>query len=150
MAKVTACAAPESSLLAEFGGPEDYTDCFYRDVPGEVSLPEFIERFYCSTAFLPEQLILKVLRTPVSSADVRALASGEADRFGAWKVVGPRGAEVLLESKDTNTASWFCVEPRDRRTCLYFGSWVGGIDQSGWRSMLGVHVWYSKLLLGGV
>ena len=102
MAKVTACAAPESSLLAEFGGPEDYTDCFYRDVPGEVSLPEFIERFYCSTAFLPEQLILKVLRTPASSADVRALASGEADRFGAWKVVGRRGG------------ARFCWNPRTR------------------------------------
>ncbi|EAQ28823.1 hypothetical protein NAP1_14528 [Erythrobacter sp. NAP1] len=162
MSTVTACDVPEGSLLAQFGGPEDYRDCFWRDVAGEVTLAQFIERFYSSTAFLPERLILKALRTPASSADIRALAKGETDRFGAWRLVerrearsssgavGRENAQVLLESKDTNTASWFCVEPREGGTRLYFGSWVGGIDQSGWRAMLAAHVWYSRVLLGGV
>ena len=171
MAKVTACDVPEGSLLAGFGGPEDYRDCFYRDVPGEVSLSEFIERFYRSAAFLPERLVLRVLGTPASSADARAVARGEAERFGAWEMVERRSqSEALLHSKDTNTASWFKVEPVDGRsrpssssgceaqpqaepigqTRLYFGSWVGGIDKSGWRSMLRAHVWYSRWLLGGV
>ncbi|WP_234033139.1 hypothetical protein [Erythrobacter rubeus] len=186
---------PPGSLLAAFGGPEDYRDCFIRDVPnvdgGEVSLAQFIERFYSSTAFLPERLILKALGTPASRADIRALARGETDRFGAWRVVerrdhnaggevaehGPAGSasptgrpqarkgrgnrsaealrktrleEILLESKDTNTASWFAVEPRKDGTRLYFGSWVGGIDQSGWRGLMHAHVWYSRVLLGGV
>lgn len=162
MTRATACDVPEGSLLAGFGGPADYRDCFMREVAGDVSLGEFIERFYLSTAFLPERLILNALGTPAGGADVRALASGKADRFGAWKVVGRRdarsgsaavareNAEILMESKDTNTASWFCVEPLEVNTRLLFGSWVGGIDQSGWRVMLGVHVWYSKLLLGAV
>jgi hypothetical protein len=70
--------------------------------------------------------------------------------------------EILLEAGRTNTASWFAVEPRGSgarpsssseavgQTRLFFGSWVGGIEQSGWRVMLRAHVWYSKLLLGGV
>ncbi|MBV7265276.1 hypothetical protein [Erythrobacter ani] len=166
MAKVIACKVPEGSLLAQFGGPGDYRDCFVRDVPNiegrEVTLARFIERFYCSMAFLPERLILKALGTPASRADARALARGEMERFGAWKLVerqdarsssgavARKNAQALLESKDTNTASWFCVEPREGGTRLYFGSWVGGIDQSGWRAMLAAHVWYSRMLLGGI
>ncbi|AWW73496.1 hypothetical protein CD351_03525 [Erythrobacter sp. KY5] len=162
MSKVTACDVPEGSLLAQFGDASDYRDCFWRDVPGEVTLAQLIERFYSSMAFLPERLILKALRTPAGRADIRALASGETDRFGAWKLVERRearsssgsvaqtNAQVLLESKDTSTASWFCVEPMGGGSRLYFGSWVGGIDQSGWRAVLSAHVWYSRVLLGGV
>ena len=202
---VNACDVPEGSLLAEFGGPQDYRDCFYRDVPGEVSLPQFIERFYCSAAFRPERAVLRLLGTPAREADARALARGESDRFGAWKLVerrsangsglvaehGPTGSaraeaksktqlakghlqgrpqaregrgkrsEALLHSKDTNTASWFAIEPLQSssskaigqtktRTRLLFGSWVGNLEQSGWRSLQAAHVWYSKVLLGGV
>ncbi|QFT76645.1 hypothetical protein [Erythrobacter sp. THAF29] len=162
VAKVTACDVPEGSLLAEFGGPEDYTDCFYRDVPGEVTLPEFIERFYRSTAFLPERLVLRAIGSNASPADARAVARGEAERFGVWRVVERRETQALLESKSTNTASWFAVEALGEgtrpsssseavgQTRLYFGSWVGNLDQSGWRSMLRAHVWYSRWLLGGV
>ncbi|MEO1189250.1 MAG: hypothetical protein AAFW60_09255 [Pseudomonadota bacterium] len=195
MAKVTACDVPEGSLLAEFGGPGDYRDCFMREVPNtngrDVSLADFIERFYGSAAFLPERGLLKLLGTRASRADARALARGEADRFGAWKLVerrehnvedevaehGPEGSaratarpqaregrgnrsadalrkkrltEILLHSKDTNTASWFAVEPLQGGSRLLFGSWVGGIEQSGWRAMLRAHVWYSKVLLGAV
>ena len=141
MATVTARAVPKGSLLAEFGGPEDYRDCFIRDVPGEVSLAEFIERFYCSLAFLPERLVLRLITGRSSSEDASAVARGEADRFGAWKLVERSGDQALLESKGTNTASWFMVESIGEGTRLYFGSWVGNLDQSGWKSMLRPHVW---------
>ena len=154
MATVTARAVPEGSLLAEFGGPEDYRDCFTRDVPNTdgraVSLPDYIERFYCSIAFQPERMVLGLLTGHSSSEDARAVARGEADRFGAWKLVERRETEALLESKGTNTASWFMVEPLANGTRLYFGSWVGNLDQSGWKAMLRPHVWYSRLLLGAV
>ena len=154
MAKVTPCDVPEGSLLAGFGGPEDYRDCFYRDVPNidgrAVSLSDYLERFYCSAAFRPERLALGLVGHGASNADAKALARGEADGIALWKVVERRDTEALLEAGRTNTASWFAVEPRGDRTRLLFGSWVRGIEDSGWRVMLNAHVWYSKLLLGSV
>ena len=154
MAKVTPCDVPEGSLLAGFGGPEDYRDCFYRDVPNidgrAVSLSEYLERFYCSAAFRPERLALGLVGHGASNADAKALARGEADGIALWKVVERRDTEALLEAGRTNTASWFAVEPRGESTRLLFGSWVRGIEDSGWRVMLNAHVWYSKLLLGSV
>ncbi len=149
MARVESTDLPEDSLLARFGGAADYRDCFVRVEPGTVSLEDYIERFYCSGAFAPERVILKLLGTPASSADARALARGDVDRFGAWRVVERRENEILLESKDTGTASWFRVQPNGNDTHLYFGSWVGNITQSGWKAAMRAHVWYSRFLLGG-
>lgn len=153
MARVSACEVPEGSLLAQYGGPGDYRDCFCREVPGEVTLGKYIERFYSSMAFAPERMILSLIGRAKgwdASADaIRALARGEADRFAAWEVVERTPDQILLLSKDTNTASWLSVEPTSAGIRLLFGSWVGGIDQSGWRVMLAPHVWYSRVLLGG-
>jgi len=77
-------------------------------------------------------------------------ARGETDRFGAWEVVERKGSEILALSKDTNTASWFAIEPLDTGTRLKFGSWVGSIGESGWKALLRPHVWYSRQLLAGV
>ncbi|MEM7701586.1 MAG: hypothetical protein AAF251_06575 [Pseudomonadota bacterium] len=155
MSAVIECDVPEGSLLATFGGPADYRDCFYRDVTGAVALPDFIERFYCSGAFLPERMILRVIAGPSTRADARAFALGQADRFGAWQLVERNETEALFHSKDTGTASWFCVEPDAQKTGaqntrLYFGSWVGGIGDSGWKALMSAHVWYSKQLLRSV
>ncbi len=87
MAKVNACDVPEGSLLAEFGGPDDYRDCFACAVPGEVTLAAFIERFYCSMAFRPERLALGLIGRGASNADAAKLARGEAQTFAAWNVV---------------------------------------------------------------
>ncbi|MHA7820894.1 MAG: hypothetical protein ACX930_14700 [Erythrobacter sp.] len=156
MSSVTAIALPPDSLLARFGGPESYRDCFAREVPESVTLPRFIEAFYSSAPFLPERIVLKLLGRKASRADAARIARGEAEAFGAWKLVERRDAaeggraEALLESKETGTASWFAVEPLESGTRLLFGSWVGQLDQSGWRFMERAHVWYSRVLLGGV
>ncbi|MEL7519009.1 MAG: hypothetical protein AAFN48_08645 [Pseudomonadota bacterium] len=170
MSAVTQCDVPAGSLLAQYGGPADYRDCFYRDVSGVVNLPDFIERFYSSSAFLPERMILRVIAGPSTRADARAFARGQTDRFGAWQLVertdlssssgvedGPQGqpvgrknAEALFHSKDTGTASWFKVEPTGSGTRFLFGSWVGGIGDSGWKALMRAHVWYSRFLLRGV
>ena len=162
MSAVTPCDVPEDSLLARYGGPADYRDAFYRDVAGLVDLAHYLYRFYRSTAFLPERMVLHTITRRASSADARAIARGETDTFGVWRVVertdlssssgavGREDAEALLESKGTGTASWFKVEPAGDTTRLYFGSWVGNLDQSGWKALQGAHVWYSKFLLGSV
>ena len=127
-----ACAVPEGSLLAGFGAPGDYRDCFCRVVAGAVDLGTLIERFYLSAAFRPERLVLGLLGRTASGDQARALARGEADRFGVWEVVEQRDlsrsssgceahpkaepvaqtrSEILLHSKGTGTASWLAVEP---------------------------------------
>lgn len=150
MASITACDVPPDSLLAGFGGPDDYRDCFAREVAGQVSLEDYIERFYCSMAFRPERVILGLIGRGATNADARALARGETDRIAVWKVAERRENQILLEAPSTNTASWLAVEPAGGKTRLLFGSWVGGIENSGWRVMLGPHQWYSRVLLGGV
>jgi hypothetical protein len=154
MPQVREVPVPEGSLLAAYGNESDYRDCFVRDVPNseerEVSLEDYIHRFYCSRAFLPERLVLKALGKPASSADARALAEGKTDRFGVWKVAERQADQILLESKPTGTASWFAVEAIGGGTRLYFGSWVGSIGESGWKAMLQPHLWYSRALLEAV
>lgn len=97
-ARVSACEVPEGSLLATYGGPQDYRDCFVREVPGEVSLAQYIERFYSSMVFAPERIVLGFVGRAKgwdASADaIRALARGDADRFGAWEVVERRSGLV--------------------------------------------------------
>ena len=150
MALVESTDVPEGSLLANYGGAQDYRDCFVREVPGEVSLGDFIERFYGSMAFLPERLVLKALDTRASRADARALANGRSEGFGVWEMVERRENEILLTSEPTGTASWLSVEPIAGGTRLYFGSWVGSIGQSGWKSLQAAHIWYSRELLASV
>ena len=149
MGKVRAIAVPEGSLLAGFGGPDDYRDAFCREVAGTVSLEQFIERFYCSMAFRPERLVLGLIGRGASNADASALARGEANGIAVWEVVERTDSEILLESKDTGTASWLAVEAGETGTKLLFGSWVGSLNDSGWRFMFHPHQWYSRLLLGG-
>ena len=92
MARVIACDVPAGSLLAGFGGPDDYRDCFCREVAGAVSLAAFIERFYCSAAFRPERIVLGLIGRGASNADARALARGETDRIAVWEVIERRSA----------------------------------------------------------
>ena len=80
MFDVSACEVPESSLLTQFGGPEDYRDCFCREVAGEVTLEQYIERFYCSMAFRPERIVLGLMGRGASNEDARKLARGERGR----------------------------------------------------------------------
>ena len=115
-----------------------------------MSLEHFIECFYCSMAFTPERVVLKLLGSPAARSDARALARGETERFGVWKVIERQERQALLESRSTGTASWFCVEPNGEATCLLFGSWVRNLRQSGWKSFEDPHRWYSEVLLGGV
>ena len=169
MSSVTQIDVPPGSLLAGFGSAADYRDCFAREVPGDVDLAQFIERFYCSMVFRPERLTLRLIGRGASNEDAARLAAGKADGIALWQVVERRETEILLQASRTGTASWLAVEAlpsssealgpdktpsssaaAGQKTRLLFGSWVKGIDQSGWKAMLVPHVWYSRLLLGGV
>jgi len=94
MAKIENIAVPKGSLLAEFGPPGAYRDCFIREVPGSVKLEQFVERFYCSAAFRPERIVLGLIGKGASNADARAVARGEVESFAAWSVVERRVAKT--------------------------------------------------------
>lgn len=162
MAKIESIAVPPDSLLAGFGPPSAYRDCFRREVPGEVSLEQLIERFYCSTVFRPERIVLGLIGKGASNADAESLARGVTERFAAWTVVKRRdptrsssgaiaqqGGEILLQDFRGTTASWLSVQPRERTTLLLFGSWVGEPDRGIVKALMPFHRWYSRVLLRG-
>jgi len=171
MAKIENIAVPKGSLLAEFGPPGAYRDCFIREVPGSVKLEQFVERFYCSAAFRPERIVLGLIGKGASNADARAVARGEVESFAAWSVVerreaprsgsggedGPQGqpvaqhrSEILLQDFRGTTASWLAVQPHGQSTKLLFGSWVGEPDRGIVKALMPFHRWYSRVLLRGV
>lgn len=150
MSGVTQCDVPAGSFLSFYGGPMDYRDCYCRDLPGEVTLSMFVETFYTSAAFLPERMALKLLTGGASSAHARAMARGITDKFGAWHVVERDYDEILLEARNTMTASWFGAEPMNGGTRIYFGSWVGQPERRLVKALMPFHRWYSRWLLRGV
>jgi len=151
MAEIIVCDVPTDSLLAGFGSADNYRDCFARNVPDEVGLSEFIERFYCSMAFRPERLLLSLIRRGANNADARALARGEVDRFAAWNVIERREHEILLQDFTGATASWLSTQAMtDGKSRLLFGSWVKKPERPITRTLMPFHVFYSRVLLGGV
>ncbi len=150
MAKIESIDVPSSSLLAQFGVPGAYRDCFACEVPGRVSLEQFVERFYCSASFRPERVLLGLIGRGGDNDDARAVAYGKADSFAAWNVLERRDDEMLLQDFRGTTASWLAVEPGEQSTQLRFGSWVGQPDRPVVKALMPFHRWYSRVLLGGV
>lgn len=149
MAKIESITVPQRSLLADFGPAEAYRDCFRREVPGQISLAQFIERFYCSAAFRPERVLLGLIGKGANDSNARAIASGTADSFAAWKVIERREDEILLQDFRGTTASWLSVKLHGDTTTLLFGSWVGEPERGIVKALMPFHRWYSRVLLGG-
>lgn len=158
MTRVQPCPLPTGALLARHGGERGYADCFGAQVGFAVTLPQFVEAFYCGGAFRIERLLLaRVLRRPSSDAQAGALARGESDTFAVWRVEQRRADQLLLRATVGRTRSWFMVAPAAEGTRLYFGSSVepghGGAPGSaprmgfGFSALLGFHRMYSAILL---
>lgn len=148
---------PEDSLLARHARPGDHTDCYTADVPGEVSLADYVEAFYCSRGFLPERFALALIGRGATSADARALARGDADRFAAWHELARGECEVLLLDFLGRTCSWLAVKPLATGTRLCFGTGIvrrdgdrprARAENAAFRALLPFHAGYSRVLLG--
>lgn len=157
MAQVEPIPAPEGSLLADHERIEGvYVDCYATWHDGHISLAELIEAFYTSPLFKAERLVLRVMaKSPSTDADVKALATGAAQSFAAWRVEARRDVEILLADKAGRTKSWLSAQPDGTGTRLFFGSVVlpvkgrGGKPTLGpvFHSLLGAHKIYSHALL---
>jgi hypothetical protein len=159
--RVQACPMPEHALLSRYAREGAYTDCFFTDVPGPITLAQFVEAFYTTWAFRLERWILSwSVHKPSTGEQAARLASGELDRFAAWNVEDRCDGQILLTDFLRRTRSWLMSMPIEIEgapaTRLYFGSAVvpsivaktGKVEVSGgFRALLGFHKMYSVVLL---
>ena len=160
MFSVKACPLPENTLLAPYARKSDhYTDSFMVDVPGKISLAEFVNAFYTTWLFKLERIILKwAVKRPSTDEDAIGIARGELDRFAAWTTEKRTGNQLLMCAMGNRTRSWFKVEEgKAGNTRLYFGSAVIPEKSSTpenpqlgfvFKALLGFHRLYSRALLG--
>lgn len=153
---------PERALLRNYALDGAFTDCYYVDVPGEVSHGDYVAAFYCSRVFRPERGLLGlVMRRPASDADALKLGKGEANRFSIWDVEAREPGQILLRETTGRTRSWLMSEALPSggapMTRLYFGSAVVPRRVSpageptfgfGFYALMGFHQRYSRALLG--
>ncbi|MBP2161474.1 MULTISPECIES: hypothetical protein [Asticcacaulis] len=148
---------PAASFLHPYRERRAYTDCFHIDLPGTVSLADYIDAFYTTWLFKLERLVLATLvAKPSSDAEARALAQGERKRFAAWTVEARDTNQILMCDYQSKTRSWLMCVPIDGGTRLYFGSAVvparirpdGSVDLGGgYNQLIGMHRIYSVALL---
>lgn len=147
---IQAAPLPPGSLLESYRAAGGYVDCFIAEVPRAVSLPQLIEAFYTSRAFLPERwLIGALLGRRADNHDVARLAVGKVQRFSAWSVEARRDDQILLCDYQGRTRSWLMVQPIAGGTRIHFGSAVVKPGDPAFKALLGFHRWYSRILLRG-
>ncbi len=157
--RVRPATLPQAALLQRYNRPGCYTDCYCCDVYGNVSQADFVSRFYCTTLFRAERLVLRLFaRSPSSDAQALALAKGERDQFAAWTVEARADHQLLMCDLAGRTRSWLMTESiaSQSGTRLYFGSAVvhaaqgTGDDRSTsalFKLLLPAHRLYSVALL---
>jgi hypothetical protein len=152
---------PANTLLEKYSIKGTYVDCYSTEVPGQVSLPEFIFAFYTTPLFRLERLILRLaVSKPSADIQARQLADSSSNKFAAWYVENRSENELLMCDFRGRTRSWLMVVPlnmaSDPRTRLYFGSVVVPLRNSKtgklslgftYKALLGFHRIYSILLL---
>ncbi|WP_443750426.1 hypothetical protein [Asticcacaulis solisilvae] len=150
---------PTASLLNAYRAASAYTDAFYLDVPGAVTLSRYIAAFYTTPLFKMERLVLATLvAKPSSDAQAHALAAGERSRFAAWTVEDRDDAQIVMCDFMRKTRSWLMVEPLPQGgTRLWFGSAIvpqrispdGRVRLGlGFDELIPLHRLYSRGLLG--
>jgi hypothetical protein len=153
---VVRCELPPDALLRKYAAGGAYTDCYATEIAASVDFAEYVEAFYMSAAFKPEQLVLWLIGKPSGDADSRRLARGEAETFAAWSVEGRASGQLLLCDFLSRTRSWLMIAPTDGGVRLYFGSAVVPVGMGAGRgrlgfpfnALLGFHGVYSRVLLG--
>lgn len=157
MTRIVKCELPDGALLRTYVANGAYTDCFAVVVAARVSLETFVEAFYTSAAFKPEQVVLAlVVNKPSTDDDARRLARGESEKFAAWSLEARAPDQVLLCDYLSRTRSWLMVAPVENGTRLYFGSAVVPVGLGSGQRRLGFpfnallpfHQMYARTLLG--
>jgi hypothetical protein len=161
MLSVASCPIPDGALPAGYLGEGTCTDCYMTEVPGAVSLAQYVLAFYTTRVLKLERLILKVAAArPSTGAQARQLAEGAIDTFAAWYEEVRDENQLLLSDIRRRHRSWLMAVPKAGtgavRTRLYLGSAVVPVENPrtgrlepgfGFRALLGLHRLYPRLLL---
>lgn len=126
MPTVHSASLPACALSVSYQATGAFTDCYYMDVPIDVSLADFISAFYTTPLFKLERAILAmVFRKPATDEHAMQLADGQLTSFSIWTVEARQAQQILMREFTGSTRSWLMVEPtKHQGTRLYFGSVV--------------------------
>ena len=153
---------PKNALLEKYNQTGAKTDCYFVDIPKQVSQAQYIEAFYTTPLFKIERFILAlVARRPSTDEQATNLAKGNAKNFAAWSVEQQTPEQLLLCDFMGKTRSWLKSSPistadANNSTRLYFGSAVIAKQDHtsgkarvgmGFQLLGGFHHVYSKALL---
>jgi len=161
MPNITEAELPRNALSTKCVEQGAFADCFYIDIPKEVTLAEFIKAFYTTALFKTERAILSVVTLkPASDAQAVELSAGRSKQYSAWVVEGRVADQIILADISGRTKSWLMVQASDLDGCaatrLYFGSVVVpkkvAVGEKASKGLLfqllgGFHKVYSRALL---
>ena len=153
---------PQDALLEKYKLAGAKTDCYFVDIPKQVSQAQYIEAFYTTPLFKIERFILAlVAHRPASDEQANALARSKTKNFAAWSVEQQTPEQLLLCDFMGKTRSWLkststSTADANNSTRLYFGSAViAKQDYTSGKARVGIgfqllggfHHVYSKALL---
>ncbi len=150
---------PPNTLLQKYQLEGAKTDCYFIDLPKQVSHCEYVQAFYTTKLFKVERHILAMcVRKPSSDEQAKNLAHGKESHFAAWSVEQQTQNQLLLCDFLGKTRSWLMsvTDKNSEATRLYFGSAVVAKQKStNGEAKFGVlfqalglfHHLYSKALL---
>lgn len=151
MVQVLSGELHEKALLARYSDV-GHTDCYFADVPRDVTFEAYVTAFYTSWLFKVERVILRLVKRPSTDGEAAELAAGMRTQFAAWDVEDRTADQLLMCDMAGRTRSWLRVAPIDGGTRLFFGSAVVPDKKSGkmgwlFHALMGFHRVYSVLLL---
>ena len=154
--RIGPCPLPAGALLSRYREGGAYADCYGVTVAGDVAHARFVEAFYTTWLFKLERAVLVLVGKPSTDAQAKALASGAADSFAAWRVEARATDQLLLCDYRGRTRSWLMTETVAGGTRLYFGSAVVPVVDArtgearmgpAFAGLLGFHRLYSRALI---
>jgi len=128
MFSIEKCTVIPNSLLASYA-ENGYADSYCTDLPGHISMEDYVFSFYTTALFKLERFILTwTVLKPSNDLQAKELMDGKTDKFAAWTIEARKDNELLMCDMLKRTRSWFMVKHTDinntPRTKLYFGTGI--------------------------
>jgi len=129
MPKIIETEVPLDALSVGYLKEGAFVDCYYIDIPKEVTLEQYIQAFYTTFLFKVERSVLSLVTfTLAKDSEAVDLSLGKTERYSIWTVEKRKSDQILLCEFTENTRSWLSVKVIKVEgvitTRLYFGSVV--------------------------
>jgi len=128
MFSIEKCTVIPNSLLASYA-ENGYADSYCTELPGHISMEDYVFSFYTTALFKLERFILTwTVLKPSNDLQAKELMDGKTDKFAAWTIEARKDNELLMCDMLKRTRSWFMVKHTNindtPRTQLYFGTGI--------------------------